>query len=220
MLGRIAAPDERDNEYLMTDVLPKRLPIRKTRSWYANGAWYNQGNSSSCVGHGWAHYIEDGPITHKGKVIDPFEVYTEAQKVDEWEGENYEGTSVRAGAKVLQANGSIKEYKWAFDLQTALEYVLEFGPVVLGIWWYTGMFEPDSKNVIKISGIKEGGHAVLWNGANKKRRKARIKNSWGNGKILPKKNNWGKDGHAEIDFDELDALIKDEGEACIAIENK
>ena len=40
----------------------------------------------------------------------------------------------------------------------------------------------------------------------------KIANSWGK--------NWGKSGHAFISFSDMEKLIKQNGEVCLAIENK
>ena len=39
------------------------------------------------------------------KLYDGFWLYHEAQKIDEWEGEDYDGTSVRAGLDILRKRG-------------------------------------------------------------------------------------------------------------------
>ena len=39
------------------------------------------------------------------KLYDGFWLYHEAQKVDEWPGEDYDGTSVRAGLDILRKRG-------------------------------------------------------------------------------------------------------------------
>jgi len=42
---------------------------------------------------------------------DARELYLSAQRVDEWEGEGYEGTSVRAGLDVLRKRGPMRVYR-------------------------------------------------------------------------------------------------------------
>lgn len=210
-LGRVIIPDLRDTRYLMKSLLPKKAPERTYRYWWANGWWGDQGLSPECVAYSWLHWAEDGPITAEGTVpiLNPNIVYQACQLVDEWEGEQYDGTSVRAGAKVLQSSNLIKEYRWAWDLDTAVNAVLELGPVVLGTHWTDSMFYPDKDNIIKYEGSIIGGHAYLLNGVNTKTGMARIKNSWGRG--------WGNNGHAYISFEDLERLIKVDGEACIAV---
>jgi len=136
-------------------------------------------------------------------------VYRDAQVVDEWPGENYNGTSVRAGAKVLADRGHIGEYRWAWDLETVVRALLDVGPVVVGTNWYSGMFEPN-QGIIDISGTVAGGHAYLLNGVNRNKGMIRLKNSWGR--------DWGSRGHAYISFEDMDRLIKEDGEACLALE--
>jgi hypothetical protein len=103
------------------------------------------------------------------------------------------------------------EYQWGFDLDTVIAQVLTVGPVVMGTNWYTGMMDTDSKGFIHITGQIEGGHGWCLHGANKNLKKARMINSWGI-------DDFGQKGLAWISFDDLERLIGEEGEACIATE--
>jgi hypothetical protein len=168
------------------------------------------------------HWLEDGPTTHTrtksagtGSLFATKEIYDAAQRVDQWPGESYAGTSVRAGAKVLMSKGVIQGYRWAFDAASVVDALLHRGPVVVGTWWYQDMFRPVTnkrlkKNIITATGAKAGRHAYMLNGVNTKLGLVRVKNSWGR--------DWGDNGHAWISIADLDKLIRDGGEACLAIE--
>lgn len=212
-LGRLHAPDERDHNYPIRTFLREEATIRTTRYWWNFGARLDQGDTGTCVGHGWVHYLENGPVTQQGQ-LDAFDYYRECTKVDEWTdndwGDLYFGSSVRAGAKVAQAKGLITEYRWAFTLDEALFALLEIGPLVLGTDWYSGMYDVDNEGFVRATGNVEGGHCYVIDGANIKERKARILNSWGY--------EWGNRGTAWISFDDLDKLIRDNGECCMAKE--
>jgi hypothetical protein len=212
VLGRIYVPDNRDLNYL----IEKKLTIKqtkKTSQYWENVWWGNQGDTPQCVGYAWAHWIEDGPVKHIGKkpVISPTLIYKEAQKIDEWPGENYAGTSVRAGAKYLKNTNKIESYLWTYNINTLINTVLNVGPVVVGTNWYYNMFFPDRKTaIIRIGGRLAGGHAYMINGIDINKKLFRIKNSWGQ--------KWGASGHAYISFNDMEKLIKQNGEVCLAIE--
>ena len=214
ILGRHHTVDNRDNNYLISNKFQVSNPIVKSRYWQDNIWNGNQGNTPMCVGYAWAHFIEDGPILHSGNhpVVSPITIYRESQKIDEWPGENYDGTSVRAGAKYLKSINKISSYYWAYDLNTLVNTVLNVGPVVVGTNWYYGMFYPNSKGVISITGRYAGGHAYVVNGVDLNTKMLRIKNSWGL--------SWGLQGHAFISFDNMSRLIRESGEVCLAIENR
>lgn len=211
-LGRIHAPDARDRRFAIEP--PRRLPSSLTRRyWYANGWWGDQGRTSQCVGYSWAHWLEDGPVTHASEtvpILSPSIIYTRARTVDEWSGEDYDGTSVRAGAKVLKELGYVSEYRWAFTLEALIAALLMDGPVVFGTNWYEGMFFPDASGRVNLDGELSGGHAYLLNGINVKARTIRAKNSWGR--------SWGREGHFTLTFEQVERLLGEEGEACLAIE--
>ena len=217
-LGRVYIEDKRDLNYLIKNnqrtlqQISTPPKVLTQRYWDADGWWGDQGNTPQCVGYSWSHWLEDGPVQQSGipPIIKPFDIYKNAQKLDEWYGENYDGTSVRGAVKYLKNIGKVKSYYWAFDIQTLSETILKLGPVVVGTNWYNGMFYPNKNGLIKIGGQMVGGHAYLINGVDTKTKQFRIKNSWGK--------SWGKGGHAFISFNDMSRLIKENGEICLAIE--
>lgn len=228
-LGRLYIPDERDQNYPLrpqaTDFEGREAVERGYRYWWADGWWGDQWYTPQCVAYAWIHWLEDGPTTHAPRapqrrasvmaqgaaLLHPDNLYREAQRIDQWPGENYDGTSVRAGADVLRRNGLIREYRWAWDLETVIQAILTEGPLVVGTNWYEQMFYPDAEEgFIEIGGSIAGGHAYELNGVNTERRVFRIKNSWGR--------DWGKTGHAWISFDDMERLLDERGDACMAFE--
>jgi hypothetical protein len=212
-LGRVYVEDSRDKNYLIENKLSLGFTTLKYKYWESNEWNGNQGNTPQCVGYAWSHWIEDGPVKHGGvpPIVNPTTIYREAQKIDEWVGENYDGTSVRAAAKYLKNTNKIKAYLWTYDINVLITTVLTKGPVVVGTNWYSSMSYPDKNGLIKTTGRIVGGHAYVINGVDTIKKQFRIKNSWGT--------SWGKNGHAFISFNDMNRLIKQNGEVCLAVEN-
>jgi hypothetical protein len=63
--------------------------------------FYNQGEEGACVGFGISRLTSQ----LNRKLYDGFWLYHEAKKIDEWPGEDYDGTSVRAGLDILRKRG-------------------------------------------------------------------------------------------------------------------
>ena len=222
-LGRIEVIDERDKNFpvsaVLASVVEEGLPDFPRRFWWADGWWGNQGPYPHCVAYSWMHFLEDGPVIQdtlqEGRrmpMYTPRDFYDLCQVNDQWPGENYDGTSVRAGAGILKKLGIIKAYRWAQTIEEVIQTVKYIGPMVVGTRWNNSMSDPNSSGLMRISGSPAGGHAYILNGVDEDLGLIRMKNSWGR--------DWGKDGYGYLKFDDFASLLANGGEACIAFENK
>lgn len=214
--------DERSRNYTINGMLGK-APKRVSKVWI-NGPILDQGQEGACVGFGWTAktladpFDADLSALKSGVPSDPTSfahyVYNEAKKVDDTPGENYEGTSVLAGAKTIQSLGIVKSYSWAFSVDEVINGILSTGPVVLGINWYEGMYEAPG-GLLKVKGKLAGGHCILAIGYRVGSTIAGgkdtilLQNSWGP--------SWGNGGIAEITVTDLAKLLAKQGEACLPL---
>lgn len=205
------SPDKRDKKFPFGSVVSKvSNPLSKTK-FYRTGPILNQGETNSCVGHAWAQFVASAPRMQKR--IDPFLVYKESQKIDEFEGEEPEvgGTSVRAGAKVLSSMGVISgSYYWGFSALELWKFVLTRGTVVMGTLWKEAMTDLDKNFFARYDGDEQGGHSYLIHGVDADLKAFRCTNSWGE--------EYGDGGKFWISYSDMVKLLKDGGEACSALE--
>ncbi len=212
--------DEESKNYPVRGILKKRVP-RKNVLWVA-GPILDQKAEGACVGFGWTAEALATPFVVNLKTI-PFKVpktpqpfaryvYSSAKTIDEYPGEDYEGTSVLAGAKVMQGLRTIESYSWAFSVDDVIDALIQKGPVVLGINWYDGMYEAPN-GILSVTGDHVGGHCILAIGYTKSSAKFNgdpsitLQNSWGK--------RWGISGLAEISVKDLQRLLSEQGEACV-----
>lgn len=205
--GRIRQFDPRSRGYAIRSLLPAKAP--RSYTWHCHVV-LDQGNESSCTGMAVSHEAAARPVEMSGITEHiATEVYHRARQLDDWPGEDYEGSSVLAAMKAGQERGWYKEYRWAFseaDLCLAVGYK---GPAVLGINWYEGMEETDPQQKLQITGEVLGGHAILCNGFNVKTGLYRLHNSWGSA--------WGINGECYMSRPDMARLLREDGEACIPV---
>lgn len=196
---------------------------RKIRMW-RQGTVLDQGSEGACVGFGWTAELLAKPFSPLSQPTQAkgnqyaLGVYKEAQKIDEWEGEQYSGTSVLAGAKILQQRGVIGSYRWCFGIEDVRDAVLTTGPVVIGIPWYSEMYTTRDSGLVKVGGELVGGHCITLTGYHtamiiegKIRSVFRWRNSWGT--------EYGVKGSGFIEYNDLAALLKGTGgEACVPLD--
>lgn len=226
--------DERSRSYPVRQGIMKLLPVVRRNKLWRIGPILDQGREGACVGYGWTAEALSTPIAvdlNRVRADVPRDpeafaryIYHTAQKVDEWEGEYYEGTSVLAGAKAMMGAGLLKEYRWSFTINDVLYAVLRRGPVVIGVWWYESMYDAPN-GLLRVNGELAGGHCLtvvgfLRAGASIKLAGGKtltnpldqdgfiLQNSWGP--------DWGINGLAVIAESDLRGLLADDGEACVA----
>jgi hypothetical protein len=204
---------------LAAEIGTAKPPLRSF-TWQV-GPVLDQGAEGACVGFGHAARIMALPDRHK-EIDNTWarEVYKAAQKIDEWPGESYEGTSVLAGAKVLKTRGFYSEYRWAFGVEDAARAIGYLGPVVFGTVWLDGMSNPRPSGLLEVTGRVAGGHGWLGRGVRmravlpgeglKPIEVVRARQSWGP--------DWGAGGDFFIRLDDLDRLLNQEGECCLPVE--
>jgi hypothetical protein len=207
--GRAPEFDEQSREYPIRTLLGvERAP--QTSIWDCYTI-LDQGTEGACVGFSWAHELaaEPEPATDVDYDL-AMALYHRAQFLDQWpETPPEEGSSVLAGAKATMETGGLVEYRWSFNLADLLETVSYFGPVVLGINWYTGMLEPAGGGSISVSGSIAGGHAILCRGVDTYLESVLLHNSWGR--------EWGNNGTAWLSWNDLDRLLHEDGESCVPV---
>lgn len=211
-LDRVAQFDDRSRQYPARALTAAAGP--RSYTWgvptLSGRRPLDQGVEGACVGHAWAHEAAARPIVRDdADSALAFHVYREAQKIDPWPGEAYSGTSVLAGAKVMERLGYLAEYRWAFGLDDALTVVSRHGPAVIGLNWWSGMWEPDTRGYLHRTGRVVGGHALLLTGVSVRHERATVYNSWGKA--------WGMGGRAYLSWDDLGALLEDDGEVCVPV---
>lgn len=214
--------DERSKDFPIRTAIKAR-PKRRNKQW-KSGEILDQGREGACVGFGWTAEALSTPVPvdiTKMKADVPrtgnefaANLYHVAKTLDDTPGEDYDGTSVLAGAKTMQKFGLIKEYRWAFDIEDVIDSILTKGPVVLGIYWYESMYDAPN-GVLTVSGKIVGGHCITAVGFKTAASSVTgedtiiLQNSWGA--------DWGNNGLAEIRVTELAELLKNDGEACVPL---
>jgi hypothetical protein len=223
-LGRIHIPDEGDRTFLLDDGM---VPVAKRANhlWAFFDQTLNQGDTGTCVGHGWKHWLMTAPIIQSDAADPPaaMEIYDACTQVDEFPENDHDterqmGTSVRAGAKVLQTQGFLTEYRWCWNASTSADWLAGMdadgrfvgGPLVIGVNFYSGMFQIDAEGFMRVSGTLAGGHCMCLIGWNEKRGFAYGLNSWGH--------EWGRNGRFYMAGEDLERLLHEGGEACSAAE--
>ena len=222
MVGKldwVSRHDPKSLDFPVREILPETVKVRQ-KSWYVPKPVIDQGREGACVGFGWTNELRAEPVAVNLPLPEAtaLGIYHQAQKIDEYPGEDYSGTSVLAGAKVVQSMGFLTGYRWAFGMQDVIDTLITQGPIVLGIPWYDSMYRTRPSGLMEVNGKVVGGHCILATGYYPKKRffKEGITNTF---EVVRLRNSWGPtygvNGDGWIRVEDLAMLLKGEGEACI-----
>lgn len=216
-LDAVVQFDERSRGYAAA-ALPKVADRTAPRSYTwgipgGSAAVLDQGSEGACVGFGWTALAEARPKPHPRTNADALQRYRRAQVLDDYPETTGEpgspgGSSVLGGAKASVEAGDVASYSWAFSVDELLLALSWHGPVVLGIPWYDGMYEPQGDR-LTVSGSLVGRHCILARAVDLRRERVLLRNSWGP--------DWGKAGDAWVSLGDLQRLLGEDGEACVPV---
>lgn len=225
-------PDLRNTQFPIRSLLQVAADRSRAKAWAGPYVRLDQGREGACVGFGWTTELMSTPVRVRPpgysvsssgtEAANQFAsgIYHAAQAIDEWPGEDYDGTSVLAGAKIVRSRGFIEGYRWAFSIDDVVDSVILNGPVVIGVPWFESMYYTDDRGLVEVSGDLVGGHCLTLTGyyptypGTNGKPVLRWRNSWGT--------SYGVDGDGFIRLSDLDALLTGtpetgEGEACVPV---
>ena len=189
---------------------------RTSRYWATYGT-LDQGEEGACVGHGVVGSLMTSPnrVNLPNPQATAFGMYYGSRRIDEWDGEDYDGTSTNAGMKLARELGLITSWRWAFGVEELKLAILEEGPVVIGVWWFESMYETDPSGLVVVDGEIVGGHCLLVNGYADRRKVGDY-----TGPVFRWKNSWGETygvmkGHGFITYDDMARLLEMQGECAV-----
>lgn len=213
-LGRHVAHDPRSRNYAVQELVKLRSVRHRSRIGILD-----QGQLGSCTGNAAVKCISHTGFWPKASTVLTADlgadeeyavgVYSDATRVDDVRGTyppTDTGSSGLAVAKVLQRRGLIAGYQHAFSLEAALSAITK-QTVIVGIPWYSGMFDPDADGFIYPTGQVEGGHEICVDEINVAGRYIEFPNSWGT--------SWGRKGRARIHWDDFGELLADQGDVTV-----
>jgi hypothetical protein len=233
-LGRVFRRDPRNAAWPLAEAVEALEP--RGRGWPLRGGLISPQRRGSCTGHSAALDLKaiPGPLPAfpvdaghppgARPLADDYALaealYEEARRQDEWDGEDYDGSSVVGAARAVRALGWRGEFRWAGEggSEPARDVLLalgHLGPVVLGTDWLSGMFDAGPGGLLDVSGHVAGGHAYLATGVvlSRSAKRARLgrgepvrgeplvygPQSWGPG--------WGRGGWWAMWLDDLAGLL-------------
>lgn len=192
------------------------LGVARPVTWYIPpGLYLYQENKPYCVAYSGGYLItaagSQSPVTIGVDNDYCDQLYTDIKAIEgvyPGDPDFNEGSCLRSLGKELRRRGIIDGYSLTRDFASANDWVDHYGCVVLGTFWWTGMFKPDAVGRVKPTGSKAGGHAYCWYGKDL---------TYDNGFVQTWGQTWGVDGKFFMDDLDTGGLIADSGEALLTI---
>lgn len=145
---------------------PRVTQMPTTGRIWRHGAVLDQGAEGACVGFASAGVVAAAPASRSG-VTDEYarNWYRRAQRLDEWPGERYEGTSVLAGCLVGRERKLWTGFRWAKNAAELATGILNdrLGPALIGVQWSEDLYEVPASGAVDpdVTLDPDMGHAVV-----------------------------------------------------------
>ena len=192
------------------------VPTFHTLVTRRNGKVLISGNCTANAAYG---MLSAGPLydpKYKWNNEDTKQLYREETRLDEsiipgvWEPTDT-GSTGQYAMIALQKRGLIKNYAWCFGLTEVL-LTLQVQPVCIGIRWYQSMSDDVLVNGVMTVNTRSralGGHEIVLDAVDPHLKMVRFANSWST--------SWGHKGYGWFKYADLDALLKNQGDAVTGI---
>lgn len=242
-LDRLPQFDERSRGYRAVELVPSQLantPI--SRTWGLR--WLlDQLKEGACTNFALAHDRLCAPRPRRlgGDLVEVEDLarrlYHRSKQLDEWPGENYDGTSLLAAAKAWREAGLLGEFRWTFGIDELILTLGHVGPLVLATDWLQGMFDVGPDGLLDVTGAVAGGHCYLAAGvilhpeSHSSWRATGVKgeplivgpNSWGPHRSPHEPATgepWGRNGWWAMRASDLERLLLANGESLLALDKR
>jgi hypothetical protein len=179
----------------------------------------DQGDLGSCTGNAGIGCLGTDPFyktlpaspTFSEDELGARGLYSAASQADPYPGEwppDDTGSDGLTIAKVLAAAGMIAGYRHAFSLDAALA-ALQEQPVITGVNWHEGMYQPDPTGLVHPTGPVAGGHEFVADAYDADRGLVGFTNSWGT--------SWGLEGRFYLQAEDWGTLLGEQGDVTVFV---
>lgn len=157
-----------DPRSLQYRAAPAAAEMPTTGVLWATGPTLDQGAEGACCGFGATGAVMAEPsgrlqpATAATKYARGW--YKRAQRLDEWPGEQYDGTSVLATCLVGRERRLWSGFRWAKNPAELAAGIVDpqLGPAILGVAWAQELYETDRAGVMRARDLDgDLGHCVL-----------------------------------------------------------
>lgn len=181
-------------------------------------AVFDQGTVGSCTANAALTVLScmtdavGGRRTETFTQRDAVELYSEATKLDDFQGDyppNDTGSDGLSVSKALHHRGWISGYRHVLSGAMGVAMALQHYPVIVGLPWYSSMSSPDKHGHVYVAHNARmiGGHEVAIIGYDVVEDSFRFRNSWGE--------SWGMSGDGTVSRSLLDRLLGEQGDATV-----
>lgn len=195
-------------QHILGSTPPLPTPGTVTSMTWQHGPISDQGQTGHCVGFTGLDWGNCLPINDSWPNKEGDTIYY-ACKVIDGEPRAEDGSNSRSLCKALKQMSRLGAYAFAASADEAAAYVLQHGPVGIGVDWYNSDFNPPN-NVLALKGGVAGGHEIMLNAYDSGTRMFTLVNHWGA--------SWADNGVAYLKHDDLDRLLGQGGDCWAGLE--